>query len=108
MFVISNQGGSFKKAESRKFESHPAQKISPCLWLPLKAAKDIGVMCLSVEDVAPLDVGVAGESDPPVSLGVALIAGFSLTVVDVILVVIHLPIHFVVRGMRLFFENKLN
>ena len=43
----------------------------------------------------------AGESDPPISLGVALIAGLSLTVVDVILVVIHLPIHFVVRNMGL-------
>jgi len=63
----------------------------------------VGLADLSVDDIAPLDVGVAEESDPPVGFGVVVIAGLSLTVVDVILIVLHLPIHVVVKDMGLFF-----
>ena len=63
-------------------------------------------MGLSVDDIVPLDVGVAGESYPPVGLGDVVLSGLNLTVVDVIIVVLHLPIHFVVRDVGLIFENK--
>jgi len=65
----------------------------------------VGFADLSVDDIAPLDVGVAEESDPPVGSGVVVILGLSLTIVDVILIVLHLPIHFVVKDMGLFFKR---
>jgi len=58
-------------------------------------------MGLSDDDIVPLDVGVAGGSDPPVGLGVVVLMGLNLTVVYVIFVVLHLPIHVVVWGMGL-------
>jgi len=64
------------------------------------------MMGLRVDDIAPLDVGVAGESDPPIGLGVVVLTGLNLTVVYVIFVVLHLPIRVIVWDMGLFFTLK--
>ena len=57
-------------------------------------------MDLSVDDIVPLDVRVAGESDPPVGLDVTAIAGLDLAVV-IVVVILHDPIEFIVRNMGL-------
>ena len=54
---------------------------------------------LSVDLVIALDVGaLAGESDPPVSLGVVTVAGLLLAVVVVVLI-LDSPVEVVVRNV---------
>jgi len=60
-------------------------------------------MDLGVDGLVPLDVSVAGQSDPPIGLGVVVLALLRLAVVQhfaVIVLIPNLPVEVVVRDVR--------
>ena len=65
-------------------------------------AVGLGDVHLGVDQVIALDVGIAGESDPPVSLGVVVLALLLLAVVEllaVVVLILNLPVKIVVRDV---------
>jgi len=62
----------------------------------------MGDMHLGVDQVIALDVGIAGEGDPPVGLGVVVFTLLLLAVVElltVIVLILDLPVGIVVRDV---------
>lgn len=60
-------------------------------------------MCVDV--IVALDhASLSGQSNPPVSPGVILLADFVLTVI-VVIFILNLPVELVVRNMRLFLHH---
>ena len=70
------------------------------IFLVLRSSVRVGNVLLSVDLVSALDVrALAGESDPPLGIGVVTVTGLLLTIVVVGLGILNSPVEVVVRGV---------